>query len=629
VQVAACDAADPAALAALLAGLAASCPLTGVIHLAGVLDDGVTGSLTPARIDAVMRPKADAAWNLHQLTADADLESFVVFSALAATVGSPGQGNYAAANAYLDALAAYRRSRGLPAVSLAWGLWAGDTGITGRLSAGDQARMATVMAALSAEEGLALLDAAANRDEALLVAAQFNMVTLRAGAQAGMLPVLLHNLFGAPARRMVKVGGPDRRGPALRERLAQVNEAGQERLLIDLVRSEVAAVLGHQSPEAVETDLSFLELGLDSLTAVEFRNRLNAVTGLRLPGSAAFDYPTATILARHLRAQFSAAALLSGNDSPTHGDDGQHDKRRYVTSADAVPADNAVPSTDAVPADDTAPAHSLSWLYERASHAGRAEEIMKLIKGLAAFRPVFANESDLGNIPHPVPISRGPATPGMICLPSFVARSGAQEYARFAGEFREIREVSVIPTPGFAEGEPLAATADALIRVHAENIRRSVNGAPFVLAGHSTGGLVAYALATHLESTGIAPAAVVLMDTFSPERKEMSEKSWSLMPGMVLAGSGKQEDAADDAWLTAMAHYFSLDWSGLNRTAIPTLLVRAEESVDESPESGEWKLSWAFSSRLTIVDVPGNHFTMIRDHANTTARAVNEWLTGL
>jgi thioesterase domain-containing protein len=161
--------------------------------------------------------------------------------------------------------------------------------------------------------------------------------------------------------------------------------------------------------------------------------------------------------------------------------------------------------------------------------------------------------------------------------------------------------------------------------VHAENIRGAVGDAPFVLAGHSSGGLIAHALATRLERAGLAPAAVVLMDTFTLERTEVIEKFWSLLPGIALADGDQQEDA----WLTAMAHYFSLDWTAISHTERPTLLVRAAEPLDGTPDQSDWKPAWAFASNITVVDVPGNHFTMMADHAETTARAVNEWLAGL
>jgi acyl carrier protein len=600
VQVAACDAADRDALAGLLARVPEDSPLTGVVHAAGILDDALTGSLTPDRVDAVMRPKADAAWHLHQLTQDLDLDAFVLFSSAAATFGSPGQGNYSAANAFLDGLAARRRAAGLPASSLAWGLWADASAMTSHLTESDRARITSGgVSAMTAAEGLTLLDLAAARDEALLVPARLNLAVLRAGAQTGVLPALFQGLIpqpGGPARRAAETG---RTVPALRARLARASEAEQELLLNDLLRSEVAVVLGHQTPEAVDMELGFLEQGFDSLTLLELRNRLNAATGLELSGSAVFDYPTPATLAVQLGAEFAASGPLPDSGAPRYGDAGPE----YIASGDAAPAA------------DTGPARFLSGLYVQAARAGRAGEIMRLIQGLAAFRLSFADPSELGRIPRPVDLCRGPASPAMICFPSFAGRS--QEYAQFAAGFRGVRAVSLIPAPGFVAGEPLPATIDALMAVHAQNIRRS-GDVPVVLAGHASGGLIAHALATHLEKAGLAPAAVVLMDTFTPERTGIFENL------QFLRG-----DAGEDAWLTAMAHYFSLDWTALNETALPTLLVRAEEPLDGSPDHGDGKPSWALSSNVTAVDVPGNHVTMMTDHAHTTAWAVNDWLAGL
>jgi thioesterase domain-containing protein len=186
----------------------------------------------------------------------------------------------------------------------------------------------------------------------------------------------------------------------------------------------------------------------------------------------------------------------------------------------------------------------------------------------------------------------------------------------------------VLSAPGFVEGEPLPATVEALIEVHAENIRRTVNGGPFVLAGHSSGGLVAHALATHLETVGKAPTALVLMDTSPTEQTEKLEEFYSMLPALILANNEQYAGAGEDSWLTAMVHYLSMDWGGLNGTAIPTLLVRAQEHVSGSWENDE-KLSWDLSSRVAVVDVPGDHFTMMRDYSETTAQAVNEWLAEL
>ena len=322
VRVVACDVADRGALAILLAQIPAEAPLAGVVHAAGVLDDGVTQSLTPDRIDTVMRPKADAAWYLHELTKDMDLASFVLFSSAAATFGSAGQGNYAAANAFLDGLAAARRAAGQPAVSVAWGLWAEASAMTAHLGSGDQDRISRGgMTALTAADGLALLDAAASRDEPALVAAHLDLAGLRAAVQSGQIgpgqiPGLLRGLAGAPVRQATGITQAASHQPSLQERLADVAEAEQGAVILDMVCAQAAAVLGHSSASSIETGREFRELGFDSLTGVEFRNRLNTVTGLRLPSTMVFDYPTPVILADYLRREvmgggvnFGAAAL--------------------------------------------------------------------------------------------------------------------------------------------------------------------------------------------------------------------------------------------------------------------------------------------------------------------------------
>ncbi|WP_449340879.1 SDR family NAD(P)-dependent oxidoreductase, partial [Streptomyces canarius] len=299
VTSAACDVADRAALAAVLDAVPADRPLTAVIHAAGVLADGVLTSLTPERIDTVFRPKADAAWNLHELTAGLDLAAFVLFSSSAATLGSPGQANYAAANAYLDALATHRRSLGLPAHSLAWGLWAQAGGMTGTLDETDLTRIARGgVAPLETEEGVALFDAALRGADPAVLPVKLDMASLRAQGE-GLAP-----LFRAlvPVRRAGAATGPGAGGGAdgLRDRLAGLLEAEREPFLTELVQSHVATILGYRSAQDVGRTLAFRELGFDSLAAVELRNRLSAATGLRLPATLVFDHPTPAGLARHL-----------------------------------------------------------------------------------------------------------------------------------------------------------------------------------------------------------------------------------------------------------------------------------------------------------------------------------------
>ncbi|MFH9400894.1 SDR family NAD(P)-dependent oxidoreductase, partial [Streptomyces sp. NPDC017638] len=317
VTSAACDVADRAALAAVLDAVPADRPLTAVIHAAGVLADGVLSSLTPERLDTVFRPKADAAWNLHELTADRNLSAFVLFSSSAATLGSPGQANYAAANAYLDALAVHRRSLGLPAHSLAWGLWAEAGGMTGALGDGDLGRIARGgVAPLATEEGVALFDAALAGTDPAVLPVRLDLAALRA-QEDGPAP-----LFRAlvPVRRAGAAGARTAAGAdALRERLAALPAAGREPFLTDLVRGHVATILGYRSAEDVGRTLAFRELGFDSLAAVELRNRLTAATGLKLPATLVFDHPTPAGLARHLLGELTGALAAAPARTASRG----------------------------------------------------------------------------------------------------------------------------------------------------------------------------------------------------------------------------------------------------------------------------------------------------------------------
>ncbi|MEV0621148.1 type I polyketide synthase [Nonomuraea sp. NPDC050404] len=313
VTIAACDVSDRTALEALLAAVPAEHPLTAVVHAAGVLDDATIASLRPERLDTVLGPKADAAWHLHELTQGLDLAAFVLFSSVAGLAGGAGQGNYAAANAFLDGLAQHRRAAGLPALSLAWGPWARDTGMTGGLDDADRRRMARAgIRPLPVEQGLELFDLARAADRAVLAPVRLDLPALRARAD---VPPLLQGLV--PARRRTAAGGTPEEPDTLVRRLTALGAAERAEALADLVRTEVAGVLGHAGAGSVESHLAFTELGFDSLTAVELRNRLNGATGLRLPVTLVFDHPTPHALAAHLLDRLGlseptgAAALLA------------------------------------------------------------------------------------------------------------------------------------------------------------------------------------------------------------------------------------------------------------------------------------------------------------------------------
>ncbi|WNF00876.1 SDR family NAD(P)-dependent oxidoreductase [Streptomyces luomodiensis] len=296
VRVAACDAADRAALAAVLDELPAAQPLTAVIHTAGVLADAVFLSTTPRNLAATFRAKVATAWNLHELTKDQNLSAFVLFSSAAGVLGSPGQAGYAAANTFLDALAQHRRHLGLPGSSLAWGVWEQSDGMTASLREGRLSRIGRGgMIALSPDHGLALLDSALSTEPVLAVPARLRLDAL---ARSETIPSVLRGLVRGRARRSADGGRAAR--SALLRRLEGVSEVRRDAVVLELVRTHVAAVLGRAGAEDIAPDRAFQDLGFDSLTAVELRNRLKNATGLTLSATVVFDYPTPDALAKYI-----------------------------------------------------------------------------------------------------------------------------------------------------------------------------------------------------------------------------------------------------------------------------------------------------------------------------------------
>ncbi|MEH0971253.1 amino acid adenylation domain-containing protein [Micromonospora sp. CPCC 205546] len=312
VRIVACDTADRSALDAVLAAVPARHPLTVVVHAAGVLDDALFGTLSPEQLDRVLRPKLDAAWHLHEATRHLNLAAFVLFSSAAGVLGTAGQANYAAANTFLDALAAHRRHLGLSATSLAWGLWAQASGMTGHLDDRDHARLRrTGWSPISDEQGLALFDAALDTGRSFLVPARLAPTAGRS-AEPGERPAIL----GGPVRPGLRAASDGRRpaGESV-DGLADMPAARRSVAVLDLVRRVAATVLGHDSPEAVQPEANFRDIGFDSLGAVDFRNRLRQATGLPIAATAVFTYRTPTALAGHL------IDLLGPTvDEPTVGD---------------------------------------------------------------------------------------------------------------------------------------------------------------------------------------------------------------------------------------------------------------------------------------------------------------------
>ncbi|MGV9317294.1 type I polyketide synthase, partial [Streptomyces sp. NPDC003691] len=320
--ITACDTADPQALHTLLTTIPTNHPLTAVIHAAGTLDDTVVEGLTPERLDRVFRAKVDAAWHLHELTRGLDLRAFVLFSSAAGVIGAPGQGNYAAANTFLDALAHHRRALGLPATSIAWGHWEEASGLTGGLGEADLARISRGgVAALPSAAGLGMFDRAVALGDPLVVGARLDPAgPARPGGtpDEATVPAVLRSLVRTD---LPAAAGPGDTGPvSLARTLGELPEEERDAFVLRLVRAEAAKVLGHAAPGSVPRDRPLKELGFDSLTAVELRNRLGARAGLRLPATLVFDHPTPVAISAFLRSQIvpeetdPAAALLAELD---------------------------------------------------------------------------------------------------------------------------------------------------------------------------------------------------------------------------------------------------------------------------------------------------------------------------
>ncbi len=587
VDIVACDVTDADAIRELVAATEPA----AIVHTAGVLDDATVSSLTTSQIDAVFAPKVDAVLALHEATVDRGLAAFVVFSSAAGVLGGAGQGNYAAANSFLDAFAQHATRPDRPVVSMAWGVWADDDGMAGAAGANRSG-----IAPLSSDEGLELFDVALATGRPAVLPMRIDAAQLRATDGAGSQPALLRSLV-APARRIARATGPS--GAAGPGGLAGMPAAERSAALVQLVRTHVATVLGHADASAVGAEHELVDSGFDSLSAVELRNRLASATGLRLPATLAFEHATPAALAAHLDGLLGTATATTTAAPTTSGDSG---------------------STGLMP------------LYTEAFQSGKWQEIFELLRAAAALRPMFTGADDLdavGELPTPVQLARGPEEPVLYCFPSCLAVAGIHQYARLAGSFRGRRQVSSLAVPGFQPGESLPTDVAAVVAAQAEAVRRDADGRPAVFLGSSAGGWFAHAAATHLERAGSPVAGVVLVDTYTPKSNLINQFGLSLMDGMT-----EREGVfvtMDDARLSAMGWYLTLfgAWEP-TATSTPTLLVRATEPLSTGSMRAigdDWRSFWEFPH--DTVDVAGNHFSMLEEHSHPTATAIDEWINGL
>jgi len=377
---------------------------------------------------------------------------------------------------------------------------------------------------------------------------------------------------------------------AIRRHLTALPPGGARRAALgEFVLGQVATVLGYASPDELQPGQSLPEAGFDSLMSIRLRNRLAEATGLTLPPSIAFAFPTASAIAEHLD-----EALGAGSRN----------------AAGAEPAD------------------TLEAFFRAAWDQGRIDDGYELMLNAARLRPTFTRADQARNAP-PVRLARGDTEPIVIAFSTFVAIGGAQEYARLASHFRGRREVAAMLPHGFERTQPLPADVDVFLAAQADAVLRHAAGRPFVLAGLSSGGTMAHAVAAQLERDGHAPAGVILLDVYFRGEDIVTLFEADLNEGMF---------AREDTWtpmttprLTAASWYLNLFGGWVPpATTTPTLLVRASEPFATTVAGGlpgDWQARWDLPH--TAIDVPGNHFTIVEDHAESTARAMEDWLTGL
>ncbi|MFD8142257.1 type I polyketide synthase [Streptomyces sp. NPDC059708] len=599
VTLAACDLADRADVARLLDSLDALPPLSAVVHAAGTGTPAMLADTTVAEFASLLGAKAAGAAHLDELLGDRELDAFVLFSSGAAAWGSGAQAGYAAANAFVDALAEDRRARGLAATSVSWGAWGGG-GMVDR--AAEERLRLRGLDPMDPGLGVLALRRAVERGDTTVIVAEVDWTRFAPAFTAARPSPLIAGL--PEVRRLTAAEDTGADAPAdgeapLARRLAALAGADPAPVVLEFVRSEAAAVLGHPSADAVGERQVFLELGFDSLTAVRLAKRLGRATGLKLPATLVFDHASPAALTAHL---LGLLARDPGADAPA-----------------AAAGDAATGGEDL-----------LVGLYRRAGELGRLTEGIEMVTAAARLRPVFDAADADGHRPAPVRLAHGDEGPHLVCFGPYMAPSGVHQYARFAAAFGGRRSIWGLPEPGFAPGEALPRDVEALVEVHVGAVTACAGEEPVVLVGYSSGGWVAHAVACRLERLGRPVEGIVMLDSFTRTRG-MGDR---FQAAVVREQSDRFEFiSAPGTQLTAMGGYLALfqDWDAPEAGA-PTLVVRAADGMADGagPRPGRTDdRPPAPEHAQTVTEVPGNHYTLMERHAESTATAVDEWILKL
>ncbi|MBP2707680.1 hypothetical protein JOL79_28245, partial [Microbispora sp. RL4-1S] len=473
-----------------------------------------------------------------------------------------------------------------------WGLWNTTSTITNHLTTTDHARIQrTGLHPLNPHHALTLFDTAlqSSQNQPVLVPAKF------ATSVQGAPPPLLRGIVRA-AR---PAAGTGTGGVPLVARLRGLEGEARTEALLDLVRAQVALVLNHPDPRAIPADRALVELGLDSLTAIELRNHLTTATDLRLPATLTFDHPTPHAIATYLDRELPAGE----------------------GAREAVRA-------------ETGSSRGLAALHRRMHDTGKHDEAALLLVAASHARDSFGAAERERHAQAPIKLATGPGRVSLVCFPALSAISGPHEYARFGQAFRDDRDVYVVPSPGFTrtESDALPDSLETLIQMNVEGLRRVVgDGEPFVVVGRSMGGCVAHAVTVALEEAGLPPAGLALIDSYPIDAASREDMGW--WQGAMIGGMLERIDRFDlklhDDRLTTMGVYNRLfiGWQP-KPVETPILLLRAAEPLPGTtvdPEGRtDWRAYWPVAHES--VDIPGDHFSTLEEHSGSTAEAVRSWI---
>lgn len=643
VRIEACDVGDGAQLAALLERNHGHPPVTAIVHCAGVVDDGVLSSQTTARVSRVLRPKVEAAWNLHQLAPDT-VRSFVLYSSFVSVLGNEGQAAYASGNAFLDALARLRVAQGLPALSLAWGPWANDVGMAaGNKLAVPNLRVANAQP-FTDQQGLQLLERALQTSESVLV------------------PLLLRGPFpmvpptGATSKaNKTSAKGETKTGAVWRKKLAAVSPESRNDTLLGLVRDEIAAVLGYQGQDTLP-DEPLSDLGFDSFTSVTVSNRMRVLTGFRdLPVTLALDYDTPQALAQYLSNRLNAEPepevdldSYTSEEEPAVVENGNHNGSSHNGFSSTVDApDNINPEEF----------RGLATIHRRLCRLEQYTAAADLLASAALAMPTFPKDglSLASYMADPQRLATGPSgssdsdvpLPLVFIAPFFprikIGGVSLSVYSAVASALKGKRDVFELPHP---EGNVIPEDLDMLAELHASTIREQFADRPgIILAGYSAGGTVAYAVASKLAQGGHHPrlAGFVLVDTYLTMTGRGDPDWLNALPAEALVSRlggpntggpesmGGESLVGDlDLALTKVGGYFRTlrDWNQELYPlpdALSTLFVRALDPSEKMPKNSDvWRPKWQRAN--FTVDVPGSHLALLdKRFAPAIAVEIQRW----